>query len=139
MCRRTTVIFIACMLPLGVLQASDKQRFDGKWQTTVTCEAYRNALGFSYQFTSTVSDGVFHGLHGTAGESGSLQIDGPISPDGKGALYAKGRTGASDYVVGKDTPRGTEYGYHIDAQFAGATGTGTRVEGRPCTLKFLKQ
>lgn len=34
---------------------------------------------------------------------------------------------------------GTKYGYNIDAHFEGTTGTGTRVEGRPCTLKFAKQ
>ena len=113
--------------------------FDGKWITTVSCANYRDALGYSYQFVSTVKDGAFHGMHGTEGEPGSLVIDGTIAPDGKAALYAKGRTGSKEYVPGRDTPRGTEYGYNIEAQFEAATGSGKRVEGRPCSLKFAKQ
>jgi hypothetical protein len=116
--------------------ANDAQRFDGNWLTTVSCANYRDALGFSYQFVSTVKDGVFHG---TEGEPGSLAIDGTIPTDGHASLYAKGRTGSQRYVPGRDTPKGTEFGYNIDARFEGSTGTGTRVEGRPCTLKFAKQ
>jgi hypothetical protein len=119
--------------------ALDVQRFDGKWLTTVSCPNFRDALGFSYQFVSTVKDGVLHGLHGTEGEPGSLQIDGTIPADGKASLYAKGRTGSKEYVPGRDTPRGTEYGYNIEAHFDGSAGTGSRVEGRPCSLKFAKQ
>ena len=44
-----------------------------------------------------------------------------------------------EYVPGRDTPKGTEFGYNIDAQFDSTAGTGTRVEGRPCSLKFAKQ
>ena len=62
-----------------------------------------------------------------------------FQPTVKASLYAKGRTGSPEYVPGRDTPKGTEYGYNIDAHFEGSTGTGTRVEGRPCTLKFAKQ
>jgi hypothetical protein len=119
--------------------ANDTQKFDGNWLTTVSCANYRDALGFSFQFVSAVKDGVFHGVHGTEGEPGSLVIDGTVPPDGKASLYAKGRTGSQQYVPGRDTPKGTEYGYHIDAHFEGTTGTGTRVEGRPCSLNFAKQ
>ena len=114
-------------------------KFDGNWLTTVSCANYRDALGFSYQFVSTVKDNLFHGVHGTEGEPGSLVIDGKIPDDGKASLYAQGRTGSKEYVPGRDTAKGTEYGYNIDAKFDGTSGTGTRVEGRPCTLKFSKQ
>jgi hypothetical protein len=123
----------------GAALAADTRRFDGEWQTTVSCEASRDALGYSFRFVSTVKDGVLHGLHGTAGEAGSLEIDGKIGEDGVSKLYANGRTGSREYVPGRDTPRGTEYGYNIDAKFEGSTGTGTRIEGRPCTLQFKKQ
>ena len=138
---RFTAILLALvllLLPNGSF-ASDTQRFDGKWLTTVSCPNVRDALGFSFQFVSTVKDGVIHGLHGTEGEPGSLQIDGTIPPDGNASLYAKGRTGSKEYVPGRDTPRGTEYSYNIEAHFDGSTGTGTRVEGRSCSLKFAKQ
>jgi hypothetical protein len=42
-------------------------------------------------------------------------------------------------VPGRDTPRGTEYSYSIQAHFQGTKGTGTRIEGRPCSLQFVKQ
>ncbi len=131
------VLFLALLS--GVLFANDAQKFDGNWQATVSCANYRDALGFSYQFVSTVKDGAFHGVHGTEGQPGSLVIDGTVPADGHASLYAKGRTGSPQYVPGRDTPKGTEYGYNIDAHFEGSTGTGTRVEGRPCTLKFAKQ
>ena len=136
---RALGLALGLMLLTDAAMAADTQRFDGAWQTTVSCEASRGALGYSYRFVSTVKDGVFHGLHGTAGGPGSLQIDGKIGEDGVGKLYANGRTGSKEYVPGRDTPRGTEYGYNIDAKFEGSTGTGTRIEGRPCTLQFEKQ
>jgi hypothetical protein len=133
------LIALGLMLLPSVAVAAEPQHFDGMWQTTVSCAAARDALGYSFRFVSTVKDGVLHGLHGTAGEPGSLQIDGKIAADGVGKLYANGRTGSKEYVPGRDTPRGTEYGYNIDAKFEGSTGSGTRIEGRPCTLQFEKQ
>ena len=134
-----TLSTFAVLFLLGASFAADKQRFDGDWMTTVSCPAARDALGYSYRFTSTVKDGVLHGLHGTEGQPGSLELDGTITPDGTAPLYAKGRTGSKEYVPGRDTPRGTEYGYNVDAHFSGASGSGTRVEGRPCSFKFAKQ
>jgi hypothetical protein len=139
--RYLTGLFPVCALLLlpEVSLAAGTQRFDGTWQTTVSCAAARDALGYSFRFISTVKDGVLHGLHGTAGQPSSLQIDGTIEVDGTGKLYAKGFTGSKEYVPGRDTPRGTEYDYNIDARFEGSTGTGTRVEGRPCSYQFVKQ
>jgi len=115
------------------------RRFDGQWLTTVSCDASRGALGFSYQFVSVVKYGQFDGLHGTEGQPGFLRIKGPIFDDGTGRLYANGMTGSKEYVPGTDTPRGTEFGYHINSHFDKRHGEGTRVEGRPCTLEFEKQ
>jgi len=136
---RARLVALGLMILPGVALAGDTRRFDGAWQTTVSCEASQGALGYSFRFVSTVKDGVLYGLHGTVGEPGSLAIDGRIGDDGVGKLYADGRTGSKEYVPGRDTPRGTEYGYNIDAKFEGSTGTGTRIEGRPCTLQFEKQ
>ena len=138
--RHITLVSLVVVVPilLAPAFASDKQHFDGKWETTLSCPNAQGALGYSYQFTSTVSNGVLHGLHGTEGQPGWLQIDGSIAPDGKASLYAKGRTGSKEHTVG-GAPRGTDYGYNIDAQFTDSTGSGTRVEGRPCSVKFAKQ
>lgn len=139
--RYLTRLFPVCALLFmpGVSLAAGTQRFDGTWQTTVSCAPARDALGYSFRFISTVKDGVLHGLHGTAGQASSLQIDGRIEADGTGKLYAKGFIGSKEFVPGRDSPRGTEYGYDIDARFEGPTGTGTRVEGRPCSYQFVKQ
>ncbi len=121
----------------GFSEAGD--RFDGQWLTTVSCSAARDALGYSFRFVSDIKNGKFRGLHGTEGEPSSLLIDGKVGDDGKGNLYATGRTGSKEYVPGRDTPRGTEYSYSIEAHFKGDSGTGTRIEGRPCSFTFEKQ
>ena len=135
--------FATGILPLllvaGVALAADNNRFDGSWQTTVSCSAARDALGYSFRFDSVVQHGMLHGLHGVAGQPSSLQIDGTIEPDGTGKLYAKGFTNSKEFVPGRDTAKGTEYDYNIDAHFGAMMGTGVRVEGRPCSYQFVKQ
>lgn len=127
------------LLLLPSISRAGSGRFDGAWVTTVSCDAIRDALGFSYRFPSEVKDSNFRGLHGTEGKPGFLLIEGKIADDGSAELYAKGQTGSKEFVPGRDTPRGTEYGYHIKAQFKETKGTGTRVEGRSCSLEFVKQ
>jgi hypothetical protein len=34
---------------------------------------------------------------------------------------------------------GTPYSYTVNAQFSGSSGSGKRVELRPCTLTFVKR
>jgi hypothetical protein len=119
--------------------AAETYPFDGRWQTTVSCAAARDALGYAFRFVSEVRNGHLHGVHGTEGAPSSLVIDGTIAADGSAKLYASGRTGSKEYVPGRDTPRGTEYGYNIDAHFHGTTGTGTRIEGRPCSYAFVRE
>jgi hypothetical protein len=136
----TAVLAIVAPIFLpGVASAAGAQQFDGAWQTTVSCAAARDALGYSFRFVSTVKDGVLHGAHGTPGAASSLRIDGTIGPDGTGKLYATGYTNSPEYVPGRNTAKGTEYNYNIDAHFSANTGTGTRVEGRPCSLQFARQ
>ncbi len=113
------------------------RELDGEWTTTVSCAAARDALGYSFQFVSVVKNGVLHGERGKEGEPSSLRIDGKISAEGEGSLYVNGRTGSKEYVPGRDTPRGTEYGYNVVAHFDSHEGAGNRVEGRPCSLKFV--
>src|SRR5580700_6029304 len=137
--RNATQILVAIALVVLPAVSTAEESFDGKWQTTVSCESARDALGYSFRFVSEVKDGKFRGLHGTEGQPSSLLIEGKIDADGSAKLYATGRTGSREYVPGRDTPRGTEYSYNIDAHFKGSKGTGTRVEGRPCSFTFEKQ
>lgn len=126
------------LLVLPALSLAEEP-FDGKWRTTVSCEASRDALGYSFRFVSEIKNGKLRGLYGTEGKPSSLLIEGTVSADGAGKLYATGHTGSKEYVPGRDTPRGSEYSYSIEAHFKGITGTGNRVEGRPCSLQFEKQ
>jgi hypothetical protein len=122
----------------GAVAAAPHRHFDGSWTTVLSCPNARGALGYSFEFPATVHDDVLHAQKGTQGEPGWLQIDGAIGADGAATLYAKGLVGAAPYAVG-DRPAGTEYGYHIEAHFAAATGSGQRVEGRPCSVTFTRR
>jgi hypothetical protein len=136
--RATGLLAAIALMVLPGVSLSDES-FDGKWRTTVSCEAARDALGYSFRFVSEVKDGKFRGVYGTEGKPSSLLIEGTVSADGTGKLYATGHTGSKEYVPGRDTPRGSEYSYSIEAHFKGTTGTGKRVEGRPCSLQFEKR
>ena len=118
--------------------ANEAARFDGIWNTTVSCSNTAGALGYSFQFLSTVKDGVLHGEKGAEGKPGWLQLEGNIQPDGTAKIYAKGLVGAREYAVGQ-RPAGTAYGYHIVGKFSDKEGTGKRVEGRPCQVTFVKK
>jgi hypothetical protein len=112
--------------------------FDGEWTTILSCPNSNGALGYSFEFPSSITQGVLHGEKGTKGEPGWLTLDGHIQPDGAGDLYVSGVVGAAAFAVGQ-RPAGTAYGYHVDARFSGDTGTGHRVEGRPCTVSFSRK
>jgi hypothetical protein len=113
------------------------RRFDGTWNTILSCVNSNGALGYSFEFPSIVAHDVLHGEKGTKGEPGWLTIDGRIQEDGAADLYANGLVGAAAFAVGQ-RPAGTSYGYHIDAKFSGDSGSGHRVEGRPCTVTFAR-
>jgi hypothetical protein len=139
MCKTAAAASIGITLLLsGAARSADPERhFDGVWDTVLSCVNSHGALGYSFQFPSTVKQGVLHGEKGTRGQPGWLQLDGKILEDGSANLYAAGLVGAAPFAVGQ-RPAGTEYGYHIDAKFSDAAGKGARVEGRPCTVTFTK-
>jgi hypothetical protein len=113
-------------------------RFDGIWQTTLSCTNANGALGYSFRFASTVRNAVLHGEKGTAREAGWLQIDGSLGADGVADLYVEGLVGAAPVAVGQ-RPAGTSYGYHVAAQFFPDHAEGHRVEGRPCTVVWTRE
>ena len=138
--RKTIQLFAAiALLALPVRSQTGVERFNGKWQTTVSCEPSRGALGFSYRFISEIKDGQFRGLHGTEDHPGYLFVDGTVLADGTAKLYAKGQTNGKEFVPGRDTAPGTEFGYHVNAHFDENKGTGTRVEGRACSYEFERK
>jgi hypothetical protein len=134
------VVLLSICLTLvsaAAAQTSDKTKFDGTWDTILSCSNTAGAMGYSFRFPSTVKDGALHAEKGTKGKPGWLLIEGTIQPDGAARFYADGLVGASEVAVGQRPP-GTEYGYHIDAKFTDQQGTGKRVEGRPCEITFAR-
>ncbi len=133
---KTAAILVLSLL--AVRAAAATHDFDGTWTTVLSCENAHGALGYSFEFPSSVSAGVLHGEKGTRGQPGWLTLDGTIAADGEATLYASGLVGAAPYAVG-DRPAGTAYGYHVAAHFAATAGTGHRVEGRSCTVSFTRR
>ena len=112
---------------------------DGAWAITISCPAIGSALGYSYRVAAQITEGLLHGEKGEKGKPGWLTIDGKIGADGSlNSVYVDSLVGASQVAVG-NVPRGTEFGYHIAGTLNGASGSASRVEGRPCTLDFAKQ
>ena len=123
----------------AIARAQGAQPFDGKWTTTVTCKTTKDPASATSKFVTEVRDGVLAGQVGTEGAPGFLRIDGKVTPAGVGHVYAKGRSMPGDSVSGRELPAGTEYTYYILAKFEGKGGSGNRVEGRKCEIKFEKR
>jgi hypothetical protein len=146
-CRARRAVFVLVLSAFSSFsaQADEKSgttapttRFDGLWQTTLSCTNANGALGYSFRFTSTVKNAVLHGEKGTAHEAGWLQIDGSLGLDGVADLYVEGLVGAAPFAVGQ-RPAGTPYGYHVEARFSPDHAEGRRVEGRPCTVVWTRE
>lgn len=135
--RPVFLLICGLLLTSNASRASEPNPYDGTWDTVLSCSNTEGALGYSFKFPSIVKDSMLHGEKGTKGQPGWLQIQGKIQPDGTAKFYTNGLVGASEAAVGH-RPAGTEYGYHVDAKFAGQEGTGKRVEGRPCEITFTK-
>ena len=139
---RIAVLLIALALPSAAhAQGSspDPLRFDGRWNTTVTCKVSKDPAGATMKFVTEVKDGLLVGHSGADGAQGYLHINGRVTPAGVGQIYARGRTGKEEVIAGRDVPVGTEYNYYIEAKFDTKSGSGNRVEGRGCAFKFEKR
>jgi hypothetical protein len=135
--RRFRALLVPFVFAFVVAAPAADDHFDGTWDTVLSCENAAGALGYSFKFPSIVKDGALHGEKGNKGKPGWLQLDGKILSNGSAKIYADGLVGAAEAAVGH-RPAGTQYGYHIEAKFSEETGTGKRVEGRPCSVEFTK-
>ncbi len=130
-------------IPQVLVAEKASPKFDGTWDTKMTCPAKGNTEGYTWQFPATIQNGAFHGEHGTAGEPGYLLIEGKISDNGSAKLSANGIVASRKYARGVLAHKGEEYSYNIKAQFTEKDGTGTRdtgmgIVGRPCTFDFTR-
>lgn len=137
-------LFGIVLITLSAGGQSADSRFDGKWNTTVTCEPKGGTLGYTLHFISTVAEDVLHGERGTRGQPAYLAIDGKINNGGKAKLTASGVTAGAEYTHGPFKAEGNDYSYEVKAQFTDVQGTGDRstgmgIVGRPCHWTFEKQ
>lgn len=142
--RRPLRLLAVCALLLlpGISIASE--RFDGTWQTKLTCPPKGDTEGYTWLIPSDIQNSNFHGERGTAGDPGYLLIEGKIKADGSAKLSANGIVASRKYARGVFARKGEDYSYDIKAQFNETQGTGIRSEGlgivgRPCTFDFVKQ
>jgi uncharacterized caspase-like protein len=114
------------------------RRFDGYWNVTVKCPKYKDGGAFTLDFWAQVKDGVLRGDYLTEGAAGWFRLQGDIQPDGSAKLAVKGLTGNPKDTVG-NVLKGSPVSYQVEALFDGTSGTGRRVQTRPCELTFAKQ
>jgi hypothetical protein len=142
--QKTVWLLMGCALLLLPGISISQERFDGNWQTKLTCPPKGNTEGYTWQFASVIQSSKFHGERGTAGKPGYLLIEGKIAEDGKAKLSATGIVASRKYARGVLAHQGEDYSYDIKAEFRTSEGTGVRSEGlgivgRPCTFEFVKQ
>jgi hypothetical protein len=121
-----------------------RERFDGNWQTKLTCPPKGNTEGYTWQFPSVIQNSNFHGERGTVGEKGYYLLEGKINDDGTATLSASGIVTSRKYARGIFAHGGADYSYDVKAQFKETVGTGTKSEGlgivgRTCTFEFVKK
>jgi uncharacterized caspase-like protein len=119
-------------------EAAATKGFDGIWDATISCANEGKVLGYTRLVTGTVQNGKLHAEALREGVPNWLSIDGQIGADGRSTLIVHGLTNDPKYVVGQLKP-GSPYVYSVNAQFSGSTGSGKRVELRPCTVNFVKR
>jgi hypothetical protein len=121
------------LAPAGV------SRFDGRWRVLVECTRHDGgALGYRVDLFADVKDGWLRGEFGTPGNPGWLLMEGAIRADGNALLIAKGLTGDPRYNV-RSEATGTPYGYQVRARFDAQSGSGVRMQVRPCGVTFARQ
>ena len=141
---KAIVGLVVCGLVLLPAASIAGERFDGNWQTTLTCPAKGETDGYTWKFPSAIQNGSLRGEHGTAGEPGYLLIEGKVAEDGNAKLSANGIVASRQYARGVFAHQGESYSYNVKAQFKEAEGSGVRdqglgIVGRPCTFEFVKQ
>ena len=136
-------VVAVCGLMLLPAASIAGERFDGTWQTTLTCPAKGDTEGYTWKFASVIQNGSLRGERGTAGEPGYLLLEGKVAEDGGAKLTANGIVASRQYARGVFAHKGEDYSYNVKAQFKDAEGSGVRdqglgIVGRPCTFDFKK-
>jgi hypothetical protein len=133
-----------CALLLAPAASIAGERFDGNWQTTLTCPAKGDTEGYTWKLVSVIQNSNLRGERGTAGAPGYLLIEGKVGEDGNVKVSASGIVASRQYARGVFAAKGESYSYDVKVHFTETAGSGTRetglgIVGRPCTFDFVKQ
>ena len=79
---RTSRFLLVAALSLLPAVTLAGERFDGNWNTTMTCPAKGKTDGYTWQFVSVVSGNNLRGERGTPGEPAYFLLEGKIAADG---------------------------------------------------------
>jgi len=124
------------MVPPEV-QRPAKGVLDGAWEVTQSCPPSKDAKGYKTTFAGRVQNGRLTASRGDPGKPGYLKVEGGVSLDGMSTLQADGLSGNPSLTVGR-FPAGLAYAFTIQAKFEPTSGTGSRIEVRPCDFVFKK-
>ena len=129
----------ACSILSAPLAQAAPSKFDGHWSVSLVCDDVREngvfAKGYTFKFIADVKDGRLTGQYGETGLPSSLTLQGRVDEDGGLDLIAQGRTGKSEYTIGRVQPS-TPYFYRMKGQLSEKSGRATRIELRPCIATF---
>lgn len=141
---RKTLLSLFFLFAMAAGGQNAAGRFDGTWNTTMSCDPKGGTLGYTWHFVSTVTGNVLHGERGIPGQQAYLAIDGKIGDNGKANLTASGVSAGSQYTHGPFKTEGEAYSYEVKSEFTATEGKGERstglgIVGRPCHYTFTKQ
>ena len=113
-------------------------KFDGEWDLNISCPPAGKAGPYARYALAVVKDSVLHAELLTPGTPAWFIIGGKIEGDGKAKLFVRGLTGNPAATLNRAKP-GSPYSFTANAQFDPTSGSGKRVELRPCDLTFAKR
>jgi hypothetical protein len=139
----TTVVAAAIALGVnlggqGPGNAAAGGPFDGNWSVNLACSKYGEGDGFNWQFSAQVRGGHFAGKYVNPSDSENYGVlTGTINAGGDAVLTMNGKTGSPAYNIHHEGLH-TKIHYTATAHFDGSSGTGKRLEQRPCDFIFTK-
>ena len=116
--------------------ATETGAFDGLWNVTVACSDVGDVKGYHWHFPARVRSGELSGRIDNPDTSWGA-LSGKIENDGTARLTMVGNTGDPVYSIAH-VKVGSAINYHVNAHFDAQSGSGKRVELRPCDLTFTK-
>lgn len=113
--------------------------FEGTWLVTVHCDGTADGgRGYTRRLLGAVSGAALRAEGGVRGQPGYMSIEGSIAADGNALLAVGGLTSDPRYTFNNSKP-GTPFRWDVVGRFTPASGNGTRLGSRACTLEFAKQ